>query len=160
MADYFLDSSAVIKRYINERGSRFIDGLVDLEYGNNVFLAQITIVEVASAFARRRKGKTLADKDAATALESFTIELADIYLTVEISTEVVIAATEIATKHALRGYDAVQLAAALAANRDLTANGYNALTFVSADDDLNSGALAEGLGVENPNDYDTNEGAG
>ena len=112
MADYFLDSSAVVKRYINERGSEFIDGLVDLKHGNNVFLAQITRVEVASAFARRRKGKALADKDAAAALVSFTIELADIYLTIDITTDVVISATEIATKHALRGYDAVQLAAA------------------------------------------------
>jgi len=141
MADYFLDSSAVVKRYINERGSGFIDGLVDLEHGNNVFLAQITRVEVASAFARRRNRKALADKDAAAVLASFTIELADIYLTVDITTDVVIAATEIATKHALRGYDAVQLAAALAANRDLTENGYDALTFVSADGDLNSAAM-------------------
>lgn len=156
MADYFLDSSAVVKRYINERGSGFIDGLVDIEHSNNVFLAQITRVEVASAFARRRKRETLADIDAVAALNSFTIELADIYLTVYITTEIVTAATEIATRHALRGYDAIQFAAALAANRDLTENGYDALTFVSADDDLNSAAIAEGLAVENPNNSDSN----
>lgn len=154
MADYFLDSSAIVKRYINERGSGFIDGLIGLENGNNIFLAQITIVEVESAFARRKKGKTLADKDAAAALNSFTIELADIYLTVGIMTEVVKAATKIATKHALRGYDAVQLAAALAANRDLIENGYSALTFVSADGDLNWATIMEGLSVENPNDHE------
>ena len=153
MGNYFLDSSAVVKRYINEQGSGFVDGLVDLEQENSVFLAQITRVEVASAFARRRKGKTLANENAVSALEAFTIELADIYLTVDITTDLVIAATEIATKHALRGYDAVQLAAALTANRVLTESGRDALTFVSADDDLNSAAMAEGLKVGNPDDY-------
>lgn len=157
MADYFLDSSAVVKRYINELGSGFVDRLVDPENGDNVFLAQITRVEVASAFARRKKGKTLTDKDAAAALASFTVDLDDIYLTLDITTDVVAAAALIATKHAVRGYDAVQLAAALAANHNLTENGYNPLTFVSADGDLNSTAIAEGLGVVNPNDHDSNE---
>ena len=153
MADYFVDSSAVVKRYINEPGSVFVDGLVNLEQENNVFLAQITRVEVAAAFARRRKGKTLADKDAVSALEFFFTDLADIYLTIEIKADLVIAATDLATKHALRGYDAVQLAAALAANRDLTEGGRDALTFVSADGDLNLAAVAEGLDVENPDHY-------
>ena len=80
--------------------------------------------------------------------------MADIYLTIEINADLVIAATDLATKHALRGFDAVQLASALAANRDLAENGFDALTFVSADGDLNATALAEGLSVLNPNDYD------
>ena len=55
MADYFLDSSAVVKRYVNEPGSEFVGELVDLYVENNVFLAPITRVEVAAAFARIRK---------------------------------------------------------------------------------------------------------
>ena len=154
MADYFLDSSAVVKRYVNEPGSLFVGEILDLYEENNVFLSQITRVEVAAAFARRRKGKTLADQDAASALTSFTAELADIYLTIEINTDLVIAATDLATKHALRGYDAIQLAAALAASRNLIENGLDALTFVSADAALNATAIAEGLSVLNPNDFD------
>jgi len=53
----------------------------------------------------------------------------------------------------LRGYDAVQLATALAANRKRLNDGLGALIFVSADDELNTAAKAEGLSVENPNDY-------
>lgn len=104
-----------------------------------------------------KKEKLLTDQDAATALASFTVDWADIYMSLDITTDLVEAAALIATKHALRGYDAVQLAAALAANRNLTENGYDALTFVSADGDLNSTASAEGLSVENPNDHDSNE---
>ena len=59
----------------------------------------------------------------------------------------------LATKHALRGYDAVQLAAALEANDERIADDLAPLILVSADDDLNTAAEAEGLKVENPNNY-------
>ena len=59
----------------------------------------------------------------------------------------------LATKHSLRGYDAVQLAAALEANDERIANGLPTLTFVSADTELNTAAQAEGLPVENPNNH-------
>ncbi|MEK6304636.1 MAG: hypothetical protein AABO41_28465 [Acidobacteriota bacterium] len=58
-----------------------------------------------------------------------------------------------AEKHALRGYDAVQLAAALKANEERVSNGLAPLTVVSADAELNDAARAEGLNVENPTSY-------
>ena len=51
----------------------------------------------------------------------------------------------------LRGYDAVQLAAALTANAVLTSAGLSPLIFAAADDDLLNAARAEGLAAENPN---------
>ena len=60
---------------------------------------------------------------------------------------------KLATKHALRGYDAVQLAAALEANDESLANGLPPLILVSADTKLNTAAQAEGLVVQNPNNY-------
>lgn len=56
-------------------------------------------------------------------------------------------------RHRLRGYDAVQLAAALLANQPLIAAGLPALTFIAADEDLIAAARAEGLPAENPNAY-------
>jgi uncharacterized protein len=53
-------------------------------------------------------------------------------------------------QYGLRGYDAVQLAAALVANDDLVANGNTPLMFVSADSDLLLAAHAEGLATDNP----------
>ena len=55
--------------------------------------------------------------------------------------------------YALRGYDAVQLATALAANRKRLSDGLSAIIFVCADSELNTAAQAEGLIVENPNNY-------
>lgn len=59
----------------------------------------------------------------------------------------------LATKHALHGYDAIQLAAALEANDERVSNGFPPLTLVSANIELNNAAQAEGLAIENPNNY-------
>ena len=60
---------------------------------------------------------------------------------------------DIAAVHGLRGYDAVHLAAALTVEDTRRAIGLPALIFVSADDNQRQAALAEGLLIENPNDY-------
>ena len=59
----------------------------------------------------------------------------------------------LAEKHGLRGYDAVQLAAAQAINNLCIANDLHPLTFISADKELNTAAANEGLLVENPNNH-------
>lgn len=157
MASFFCDTSAIIKRYVLEIGSDFVEELACTESKNIIILAGITQVEVAATIARKIKGRSVIDSDAALALAAFTHDLNNRYFMIDIEKDVLSFAMKIATKHALRGYDAVQLAAASAANRNLTENGEDALTFVSADSDLNSTAIAEGLSVENPNDYDFNE---
>ena len=58
----------------------------------------------------------------------------------------------LAETYALRGYDAVQLAAALAVDIRYRASGL-LLTLVSADAELNVAAATEGLAVEDPNSH-------
>ena len=53
-------------------------------------------------------------------------------------------------RHGLRAYDAVQLTAALEVNRRRQAMGLEAVTLVSADRELYTAAVAEGLAVEDP----------
>lgn len=153
MAGFFCDSSAIVKRYVNETGSNFVDGLTDLKSGNVILLSRITRVEVTSAIARRLKNASLTTADAQNALAAFQHDLTNNYFTVEITPALLSSAISLATKHALRGYDAVQLAAALEANDERIANALTPLTLVSADTELNTAAQAEGLNVENPNNY-------
>lgn len=121
-------------------------------------MAGITHVEVAAAIARRLKGGSVTNTDADAALAAFTHDLNNRYLTVDIRPDVLSAAMKMSTKLALRGYDAVQLAAALNSTAELLASGLPPVIVVSADSELNTAAIAEGLSVENPNDYDSNEG--
>lgn len=153
MAGFFCDSSAIVKRYVNETGSNFVDGLADLQSDNIILLARITRVEVTAAIARRLKNGSITTADAQNALAAFQHDLTNNYFTVEITPVLLSVAMGLATKHALRGYDAVQLAAALEANDERIANGLPPLTLVSADTDLNTATQVEGLNVENPNNY-------
>jgi uncharacterized protein len=57
----------------------------------------------------------------------------------------------LAEMHALRGDDAVQLAAAVEVHAWGDILGLPVLTLVSADKELNVAATAQGLAVENPN---------
>jgi hypothetical protein len=93
----------------------------------------------------------LSAADAAVAIADFRHDLATAYRSVEISPVLMASAMRLAETHALRGYDAVQLAAALEVNLRLLALGMNSLMLVSADDDLNQAAAAEALATDNPN---------
>jgi predicted nucleic acid-binding protein len=150
---FFCDSSAIVKRYVNEAGSNFVDGLADLKSSNVILLARITRVEVVSAIARRLKNRSVTTADAQNAVAAFQHDLTNNYFTVEITPVLLSVAMSLATKHALRGYDAVQLAAALEANDERITNGLPPLILVSADTDLNTAAQSEGLNIENPNNY-------
>ena len=75
------------------------------------------------------------------------------YQVVELTKEVLALAVALAGRRPLRGYDAVQLAAALAVNHIGVASGLPPLTFVSADARLNQIAGDEGLPVDDPNQH-------
>lgn len=53
MAAYFLDSSAIVKRYVAESGSAWISDLMDPAHGHVFYVASIAGVEVVAALSRR-----------------------------------------------------------------------------------------------------------
>jgi hypothetical protein len=116
--------------------------------GNFFYLARITDVEVTAALARRRGQAGLSVIQAVAALRQFRRDFGQDYRVVEITIALLQRAAQLADTHALRGYDAVQLAVAL----DVHARD-QALVLVSADAELNAAATAEGLRVEDPNTH-------
>lgn len=153
MADYYFDSSGLVKRYMSEVGSAWVENITVFTAGNSIFVANITGVEVVSAIARRVRGGKLSATDAVSAISTLESDLTAEYLLTDISFALVKSAMNLANKHGLRGYDAIQLAVALNVNQNNLAFNFPSIVFVSADNDLNNAALAEGLAVENPNNY-------
>jgi uncharacterized protein len=151
MAGYFVDSSALVKRYVQETGTRWVRSLTRRSTLNHIYLARVTAVEVTAAVARRRKGRTLTSPKASSILYRFRRHFAGRYTVVEITPALLDDAMTLANTHALRAYDAVQLAVAIEVNRIYQTAGPDPVTLVSADRDLNNAAVAEGLTVENPN---------
>ncbi len=120
---------------------------------NEVLVAAITGVEIVAAITRRARGGSINVTDATTACNQFKHDFASEYQVVEIAENIINSAIALAQSRALRGYDAVQLAAGYAVNDLCIANNLPPIIFVSADNELNTAATNEGLTVENPNNY-------
>jgi predicted nucleic acid-binding protein len=73
---HFLDSSALVKRYIREIGTAWVRGLTRRNPLNRIYVARITVVEVTAAIARRRKGRSLSARRASSILHRFRQHLA------------------------------------------------------------------------------------
>ncbi len=153
MAAYYFDSSALVKRYAQEVGSLWVGNLIDPQAGNEIFIALVTGAEIVAAITRRTRMGSIAAQDAAAAIATFKEHFHRQYRVVLTVAGIVERAMELAERHDLRGYDAIQLASALAVQEELRTAGAAPLIFVSADDALNKIAQAEGLVVENPNDH-------
>ena len=147
----FTDSSAVIKRYVRETGSQWVKNIFTTVPANQVFIVAVTQVEVVSAITRRGRGDARSQRIAASACALFLTDYAVDFEIIEVSETLLQQAVQLALSHGLRGYDAVHLAAGVELNRLHREVGLTPITFISADKELNAAALAEGLGVEDPN---------
>lgn len=151
MAVYFFESSAVVKRYVKETGTAWVIGITNPTRGDSIYVARITGAEVVSAIARRGRGGDISGTDGSRAIADFRHDFKHAYRVLEITPALITRAMLLAESHALRGYDAVQLAAALEVNERCLALSIPALTLVSADTALNAAAGLEGLTVADPN---------
>lgn len=148
---YYLDTSALIKRYVAETGSAWIRALADPKAPNLLLTARLTIVEARSALARRRRETSISDDDHTFAVGMLASHALAQYHFVELEGAVVNLAGDLLDRHPLRAYDAVQLASALVINSALVAGDLAGLSFLSADDRLLNVAQAEGMRCDNPN---------
>ncbi|MEC4818814.1 MAG: type II toxin-antitoxin system VapC family toxin [Scytonema sp. PMC 1069.18] len=153
MAVYFVDSSALVKRYINETGSAWVLNLFDPALNNEVLIAAITSVEIVAAVTRRARGGSISVVNATLICNQFKNDQVSEYQVLEITDNVINSAMVLAETYGLRGYDAVQLAVGCTVNTLCEVNSLPSVIFVSADDELNKVAVREGLIVENPNRY-------
>ena len=153
MDAFYFDSSALVKRYAKEKGTNFLIGLLRPSAKHTLYSAKTTEVEVCAALSRRQKGLRLAVTRTVKAISRFRTVFSRRFYAADLTDAIINEAIQLAEDHALRGYDAVQLATALVANRKRLNEGLTALIFVSADNELNKAAHSEGLAFENPNNY-------
>ena len=151
MADYFLDTSALVKRHVNEAGTAWVRSLTLPKAGHTLYIARITAVEVYSAITRRQHGGYLSSAQAGAMLGHFRRHLAQRYNVLELTPALFTEAMLMARKRRLRAYDAVQLTAVLHLHWLNQDAGFGPVTLVSVDQELNAAATTEGLSVEGPN---------
>ena len=146
---FFLDSSALVKRYVHEQGSAYVSAL-PTNSDDLLYVAQIAGVEVVSAIARKSLGKTISQRRTQNAIIQFRTDFNGKFVVLAMSSSLLEYAMQLAETHALRAYDAVQLATVLTITKYVTSL---IVTFVCADEALNRVAQAEGLAIENPNQH-------
>jgi predicted nucleic acid-binding protein len=157
MAVQFFDSSSLVKKYISETGTNWVRNLLNAAPAHEIYVSRITEVEVTAAIVRRKKGGSLSASDAALVLQQLRSDFLTRFRILDVAAIVSSQACAIAETHALRGYDAVQLASAVHIYNRLLSLGANpsqvSFTFISSDNELNSAGQAEGLTIENPDNH-------
>lgn len=106
----YLDTSALVKIYVQEEGSDQVSSLVN----NSMVIAtcKIAFAEARAAFARSYREGLLEQHDYQRIINSFLNDWSR-YLVLEISDTLVMLAGDLAEKHQLRGFDTIHLATAL-----------------------------------------------
>jgi len=150
---YFTDSSALVKRYISETGSAWVQQITDPQTGNLLFIARITWVEVISALARRQREGSLTLADVAQVIQTFRSDLNNQYQVIELDSTLAVSAGQLVGQYPLRAYDAVQLASVLRILPAFATTQSTQLIFLTADNRLSAIAQALGLLTDNPNHH-------
>jgi len=106
----YLDASALVKRYVEERGT--VEVKEAIGQATTVGTSLISRAEVAAAFAKSVRTGALMSEEAMQALHRFRSQWPS-YVRVRPSESLVARADSLAWQHGLRGFDAVHLAAAI-----------------------------------------------
>jgi uncharacterized protein len=133
----YLDTSALVKLYVDEPGRPAVVDRVEAAVA--VATVRVTYAEARAAFARKRREGGLDLKGLRQVVERFDGEWAA-YNVVDASEPVVRRAGVLAERHGLRGYDAIQLAAAIELHRE-----GGDVSVACFDDRLRRAARREGL---------------
>jgi len=136
----YLDTSALIKRYINETGSTDVRDWI--RSADDKATTLITRAEMSAGINRLLRMKQLSQKDYGDALEEFRADWMD-YHRLPVTERLVARADALACDHNLRGYDAIHLAAALTWQELLGLP----VTLVTYDRELTEAARASGMAV-------------
>lgn len=152
MAAYF-DSSALVKRYVNEVGSAWVRRALAHPTQESIYTALLTHAEVLSALQRKVRERQLTQNRATILVQRVTAHCTWHYHLLAINPTLVAHAGVLVQRYPLRAYDAVHLACALLVQRQAQQYGVPLPRFVSADTTLLAAARAEGFTVDNPLQY-------
>lgn len=114
MAAVFLDTSALVRRYDRqEPGSSRVRAVCAPTHGHTLVLARIAPVEVASAFARKARERTITTRDRTRLWRLFRTHLRDQYQVVGITEDAYVHAERLLFRASIRTLDALHIGCAL-----------------------------------------------
>lgn len=136
----YCDTSALIKRYVEEDRTESVDRLWDSALA--IVTSTVAFAEAVSAFSRKFREGILTHKEYLVTVKNFKKDYNHLIL-VPINNDLNALIEELATRHPLRGFDAIHLASAIT----FTQSENVEMVFACFDDTLNQSALKEGLRI-------------
>ncbi len=150
MPALYVDTSALVKRYVGEAGTIWVRRLLVRPVRQGIYTAVLAQPEALSALQRKVRDRTLAAAEAQRLARRVQRHFARHYRLVAITPARVTQANTLVQTYPLRAYDALHLACALAVRETLQQYGLPPPLFVAADAALLAAASAAGLPVDNP----------
>lgn len=141
---FFVDTSALFKRYQFEKGSQKINQIIE-SHDKPLFISSITIIEVVSNLRRLYEIDHLTTEELFLAQRAFFFnDLRNLNITIlDVTSEDILKAEMLIKKRYMKPIDSIQLAVAL----NIPVQN---LTFLSSDQGLCKIAKTEGLLILNP----------
>jgi uncharacterized protein len=140
---YYLDSSALVKRYAAESGSAKVAALIEGDH--KIAISWLAIPETLSAIARRAKDGSMRAKELAAIRDQLNQDIQH-FLIVQVAGAPVDGIETIIARHALRGADSIHLSTALW----LCKATKTPIIFVASDNELLNAARSDRLKTYNP----------
>jgi len=134
----YLDTSSLVKLYIEEDESSKVDVLVKSSEVTATSL--VAYAEARAAFARRFREKAFT-ADEYNLLKEFFDKDWNRYLILSVTRDMIRLASDLAEKHALGGFDSIHLASALTLRQELS----SLIVFSCFDDNLQKASECEDL---------------
>jgi predicted nucleic acid-binding protein len=155
MNSFFLDGSALAKRYVAEAGTHLVDSLLNNVSPDRLVVLNVGFAEVVSILVRRKNAGILSSATFAQALIHLGQEIihAPTLRKVEATNSLVIAALTHIENHSINSTDSIVLHAAMALAQHVRTRGDD-FVLVASDQRLLRAAQAEGLGTFNPETQD------
>ncbi len=141
---YFIDSSALIKRYHYETGTEVIDEIIEKEY-SQIFISSVTLIEVIATLRRKVKERKISKNRFLKLKGVFLYDVEKMYTLIPLDDSVLADALHIAEKYGCKSLDSLQLSSALKAKLI-----EGEIIFVCADKQLLKYAKKEGFETLNP----------
>jgi len=137
----YLDTSSLVKLYVEENESAKVDALV--KSSEVIATSIVAYAEARAAFARRFREKAFTQDEYNSIKESFDKDWSS-YLILNITSDMIKMAGDLAEKHFLRGFDSIHLASALTLRKELSIP----INFLCFDDNLQKASGLEILAQE------------
>jgi predicted nucleic acid-binding protein len=136
----YCDTSALIKRYVEEEGTDIVDRLWSASVG--IATSVVAFAETASTFSRKLREGILTDREYLSMLKTFKTDF-DSFVLVSVTPTLNSIIERLVTVYPLRGFDAIHLSSALM----LRDAGTLPVQFACFDQALNEAAVKENITV-------------